>query len=85
MATLDTQYANQIVALGDTINLDVSTNWSDDITTSYTAINLPPGLAISTTGTITGDIALGGVIGTTIKVTGTNGTKSSAGFTWYVS
>lgn len=83
--SFDSDYADQQLNLGASVNIDVSTNWSSVITTSFTAIDLPPGLSMTTEGVITGNIAMGGVLDTTIKVVGANGSLGSAGFTWFVS
>ena len=81
--TLTTPYSNQIFTLGESININTSSNWSGFTVTGFGAINLPPGLSISSAGLITGTIAFGGIIGVTITVIGTDGTDDSGGFTMY--
>lgn len=82
---LNANYATQIGVLGDAINLDTSTAWTGVDAGSFTAFNLPPGLAISAGGTIIGNIGMGGVLDTQINVVGTDGSKASAGIKWLIS
>jgi len=82
--SLNSNYPDQQLALGAAVNIDTSTVWSGVDAASYSAIDLPPGLSISTAGVITGNIAMGGVLDTTITCTAVTGAKLSSGFTWYV-
>lgn len=83
--TLTANYGTQVVTLGDTINLNAATNWSDVVAASFDAINLPSGLSISNVGVITGDLAVAGVVDCTVTVDGTNGSKQSGGINWNIS
>jgi len=81
--TLSTSYSTQYRVLNDAISFSVAT-WTGVTSDGYGAINLPVGLEISPQGLITGNLRMGGIIGTTITVTGTDGSVNSAGFNWYI-
>lgn len=80
---LSTTYDNQVFTLNAAINLSVSSNWLNIDLNSFTAVDLPIGLSISSTGVITGNMRVGGIIDCSIHVVGTSGQKLSAGFIWY--
>jgi len=81
--TLITTYDNQLFTLNSSVNLDVSGNWVNIDINSFTSPDLPIGLSISSAGTITGNMRIGGIIDCNIHVTGNDGAKLSAGFIWY--
>ena len=81
--TLTTPYSTQYAALNDAVNISVAT-WTGVVSDGYDAIGLPTGLSMTAQGVITGNLRMGGIIGTTITVQGTDGSKNSAGFNWYI-
>lgn len=81
--TLNTTYDNQAFVLNASVNLSVSSNWLNIDPNSFTSFDLPIGLSISSTGTITGNMRIGGIIDCNIHVVGENGQLLSAGFIWY--
>ena len=69
---------------GTPIAIQITANDSNADPVSYTASGLPPGLSVSTTGTISGTPNLGGVYSVTVTGTDIIGYSSSVTFTWTV-
>jgi hypothetical protein len=73
---------------GSPVNFNVAPSFSDDDALTYTATGLPPGLAISPTGVITGTLpanaSAGGPYTVTITGTDSQGAAVSTQFVWTV-
>ncbi|MCO5974847.1 extracellular catalytic domain type 1 short-chain-length polyhydroxyalkanoate depolymerase [Actinoallomurus soli] len=82
-----TNPGNQTAASGTPINaLQIhATDSASGQTLTYSATGLPPGLAISSSGLITGTPTSGGSFSTTVRATDPTGATGSTTFTWTVS
>jgi Putative Ig domain len=80
-----TSPGNQTGTQGKAITpLTISASDAGSLPLTYTASGLPPGLAISSSGIISGTPAKGGSFTATVTATDTDGASGTARFTWVV-